>query len=92
MSKVSTKSLERINNRKKMPSLISPADLLRNNHPWHTDRRGYWIKGIDNGYLNVSPLAALTLAIMMQITLNVPSKAMIGIPIIIKHNGMASTI
>jgi hypothetical protein len=52
----------------------------------------YWINGIDNGYLNVSPLEPFMLAIIMQITLRTPRNIIIGMPIIIKHNGMARTI
>jgi hypothetical protein len=52
----------------------------------------YCIKGITNGYLKSSPFAALTLAIMIQITLRVTSIIIIGIPIIMKHKGIARTI
>ena len=44
------------------------------------------------GYLNSSPLDAFTLAIMIQMTLRNTRKITIGIPIIIIHNGTASTI
>ena len=50
------------------------------------------MKGIAIGYLNSSPFEALTLAIMMQITLSVARKITIGIPMIIKHKGTARTI
>jgi hypothetical protein len=52
----------------------------------------YCINGITSGYLKSSPFGAFTLAIITQITLRVPSNAIIGIPIIIKHNGIARTI
>jgi len=44
------------------------------------------------GYLNSSPFEALTLPIIMQITLSVPSIITIGIPTIMKHKGIARTI
>ena len=44
------------------------------------------------GYLNSSPLEAFTLAIMIQMTFRNTRKITIGIPIIIIHNGAASTI
>lgn len=44
------------------------------------------------GYLNSSPFEALTLAIIMQITFRNTRKIIIGIPTMIKHNGMARTI
>jgi hypothetical protein len=50
------------------------------------------MNGITSGYLNNSPLGALTLAIMTQTTLRIPSKITIGKPIIMKHKGIASTI
>ncbi|MDO9340554.1 MAG: hypothetical protein Q7T72_08515 [Bacteroidales bacterium] len=50
------------------------------------------MKGISRGYLKSSPFAALTLAIIIHITLRVTSKKIIGIPIIIKHKGITRTI
>ncbi len=52
----------------------------------------YCIKGIDNGYLNSSPLDDFTLAIIIHTTFSVTSTKIMGIPIIIKHKGIASTI
>jgi hypothetical protein len=52
----------------------------------------YCINGITRGYLKSSPLGALTLAIMTQITFIVPSMMIIGIPIIMKQRGIARTI
>jgi len=50
------------------------------------------MNGIVNGYLNSSPLEALTLAIIMQITFRKIRKIIIGIPTIIIHKGTASII
>jgi hypothetical protein len=50
------------------------------------------MKGIIRGYLNSSPFDALTLAIITQTTLRVPSTIIIGIPIIMKHKGKARKI
>lgn len=44
------------------------------------------------GYLNSSPLEAFTLAMIIQITFNIPRNMMMGIPTIIKHKGMVRTI
>ena len=52
----------------------------------------YCINGITNGYLKSSPFGALTLAIITQITLRVPSNIINGIPIMMKHKGTARTI
>lgn len=52
----------------------------------------YWMNGIVTGYLNSSPLEAFTLAIIMQITFRKTRKTIIGIPIRIKHRGVARTI
>jgi hypothetical protein len=52
----------------------------------------YCIKGIASGYLNFSPLEALTLAIIIQITFKKPKNITIGIPTSMKHKGIASTI
>ena len=54
--------------------------------------KNYCIKGITRGYLKVSPFEALTLAIIIHITLRVARKATIGIPIIMNINGKARTI
>jgi len=50
------------------------------------------MNGIERGYLNLSPFEALTLAITMQMTFNVIRNITIGIPIKIKHKGIARTI
>jgi hypothetical protein len=50
------------------------------------------MNGITNGYLNLSPLAAFTLAIITQITLRVISIKRIGNPIIMKQSGILRTI
>ena len=50
------------------------------------------MNGMASGYLNSSPFDALTLAITMKIILSSRSTAMIGNPMIIKHNGMVSKI
>jgi len=42
--------------------------------------------------LKSSPLGAFILAIMTQITLRVPNNITIGIPIMIKHKGIARTM
>lgn len=55
------------------------------------DGEFYWIKGIDSGYLNLSPFEALTLAITMQTTFSVPRNIIIGMPIKRKHKGIART-
>jgi hypothetical protein len=52
----------------------------------------YCINGITSGYLKSSPLGALTLAMIIQITLSVPIKKIIGNPMIIIHRGIARTI
>lgn len=52
----------------------------------------YCINGITSGYLKSSPLGALTLAMITQITLRVPINIIIGMPMIIKHRGIARTI
>jgi hypothetical protein len=52
----------------------------------------YCIKGITRGYLKSSPLEALMLAIIIQITFKVIRNPIIGNPITIKHNGAARTI
>lgn len=60
-----------------------------------TDRRGadsYCMNGMEIGYLKVSPFDALMLAIIMQITLSNIRQPIIGIPIMIKHRGMARTV
>jgi hypothetical protein len=59
---------------------------------WGVGGYNYCINGITSGYLKSSPLGALTLAIMTQITFIVPSIMIIGMPIIMKHNGIARTI
>jgi hypothetical protein len=56
------------------------------------DLNYYWMKGIEIGYLKSSPLAALTLAIITQITLSTTRKIIIGIPMIMIQRGAASTI
>jgi hypothetical protein len=45
-----------------------------------------------SGYLNNSPLGAFTLAIITQITFNIIRIPIKGNPIIMKHNGLTSTI
>lgn len=50
------------------------------------------MKGMARGYLKISPFAAFTLAIIIDITFSTPSIIMIGMPIIMKHNGIASTM
>lgn len=50
------------------------------------------MNGITSGYLNSSPLGALTLAIITQTTFNTPRVIIIGIPKMMKHKGIASTI
>ena len=50
----------------------------------------YCINGITRGYLKSSPFGALTLAIIIQMTLRTPRNMIIGIPIRIKHKGIAS--
>ena len=50
------------------------------------------MNGITSGYLNNSPLGALTLAIIIQITSRVPRTTIIGIPIIIKTKGIVRTM
>jgi hypothetical protein len=57
-----------------------------------TREKLYCTNGITRGYVKDSPFAALTLAIITHITLRIPSIIIIGIPIIIKHNGIARTI
>ena len=52
----------------------------------------YCINGITSGYLKSSPLGAFTLAIITQTTLIVPKATMIGIPIIMKHKGIAKNM
>jgi hypothetical protein len=52
----------------------------------------YCMKGITSGYLKSSPLGALMLAIMIQTTLRIPRKTIIGIPTIIKHKGITRII
>ena len=52
----------------------------------------YCIKGMESGYLKSSPLGALTLAIIIQITLRTLKMAIIGIPITMNINGIARTI
>lgn len=52
----------------------------------------YCINGIEIGYLNLSPFEPLMLAIIIQTTFRTPKNAIIGIPIIIKHKGITSTI
>ena len=52
----------------------------------------YCMNGIESGYLNGSPLAALMLPIIVQTTFNVIIKKRMGNPIIIKHNGMVRNI
>ncbi len=44
------------------------------------------------GYLNVSPLDAFTLPIIMQTIFSITMKATIGMPTIMKHRGKARTI
>lgn len=53
---------------------------------------GYWIKGIEIGYLNSSPFEALTLAIIIHMTLSIINIPKIGNPIIMKHKGITRTI
>jgi hypothetical protein len=48
----------------------------------------YCINGITRGYLKSSPFGALTLAIIIQMTLRTPRKIIKGIPIRIKHKGI----
>jgi hypothetical protein len=50
------------------------------------------MKGIRTGYLKNSPFDALMLAITMQIILRVISNIIIGIPIMMKHKGIARTM
>ena len=50
------------------------------------------MNGIASGYLNLSPLAAFTLEMIMQITRNTSRNPIIGKPIIIKQSGMARII
>ena len=45
-----------------------------------------------SGYLNNSPLEAFILAIIIHTILRIAREAIIGIPIIIKQRGTASTI
>jgi len=52
----------------------------------------YCTKGIERGYLKSSPFGAFTLAIIMQITFKALRIIIIGIPMIMKHKGIASTI
>jgi hypothetical protein len=53
---------------------------------------GYCINGITRGYLKSSPFGAFTLAIITHITFRVPKIMTIGIPISIKHKGIAKTM
>jgi hypothetical protein len=52
----------------------------------------YCIKGIARGYLNCSPFAALMLAIIIHIILRVTRTITMGIPIKMKHKGIARNI
>ena len=52
----------------------------------------YCTNGIESGYLKSSPFGAFILAMIMQITFSVLRIIIIGIPIIIRHKGIASTI
>jgi hypothetical protein len=52
----------------------------------------YCINGIARGYLKSSPFGALTLAIIIQMTLRTTRKMIIGIPTRIKHKGITSII
>lgn len=54
--------------------------------------RYYWIKGMESGYLNSSPLEAFTEATAMHTTLSIHKAAISGIPIIIKHNGISRIV
>jgi hypothetical protein len=67
-------------------------DRLRNNVKNVDCELNYCMNGITSGYLKSSPFGAFTLAIIMQITFRVPSNITIGMPIIIKNNGIARTI
>jgi hypothetical protein len=49
------------------------------------------MNGIDNGYLNNSPLAALTLAIVIQRIFRIQIAIRMGMPIIMKISGKART-
>ena len=50
------------------------------------------MKGIEIGYLNSSPFEALTLAIIIHMTLSIINIPKIGNPIIMKHKGITRTI
>lgn len=50
------------------------------------------MNGIEIGYLNSSPFEAFTLPMMIQMTLRNPRNITMGIPIMMKHNGIARTI
>lgn len=52
----------------------------------------YCINGIANGYLNLSPLEAFMLAMIMQTIFRTPRNITIGIPIKMKQRGNDSTI
>ena len=58
----------------------------------HSMECPYCTNGIASGYLKSSPFGACTLAMIMQITFSVLRIIIIGIPIMIKHKGIASTI
>jgi len=49
----------------------------------------YWMKGIVNGYLYLSPFEAFTLAIIMQTISRTARNATIGIPMIMIQSGAA---
>jgi hypothetical protein len=50
------------------------------------------MKGIVSGYLNNCPFEAFILAIIIQIILSVAKAIIMGIPMIMKHKGIARTI
>ncbi len=50
------------------------------------------MKGISMGYLNNCPFEALTLAIIIHITLSTAKAIIIGIPMIMNNKGIARTI
>ena len=65
---------------------------VKTNNSSHSKLPNYCINGIDIGYLNLSPFAALILAIITQTIFNIPKNIIIGIPMIIKQRGIASTM
>lgn len=62
--------------------------MIRKFPAWNS----YWMNGIEIGYLNSSPFEAFTLPMMIQMTLRNPRNITMGIPIMMKHNGIARTI